>query len=537
MFLELLSEMENCYQTTKKLLNTLKIKYTSKYLKEAVLSHPYYPSLISISDTLDKYHIKSIGVKIKENKLSEIPLPCIVQVEKEEKPFFFILKSIEEETLFYFDDKNKLIKSRKEDFIKIWTGVCLLIETSETSKEVDIEKKLMSNKILNFLKISFLVSLLTWIFFSLFNSNSVESNSSMVYVLTYTGIKIVGITTGIMLLWHEVDRYNPTIQMFCSGNSKKVNCDSVLSSKNSTLFKGTLSLGLLGFSYFLGTFINLVFNGFSLNALSISSVFSLVTVPVIIISAYYQAIVVKQWCKFCIIIQASLLGESLISYLGEFYVKFSFDTIPSLFFFLLTPILGWKLLKPLLKERKQINLLARKYSKIKNNPKVLEALLLKSRKIKTYPTDLGIFINNKSAKYNVIKVCNPYCEPCAKAHPILEELVRKEKISLQILFSVNISDNDIKRKPVSHFLAINEEEGESKIQQALDDWYLQKNKEYDFFAKNYPVNGNLMDQKNKIEAMHIWCEKEKITHTPTIFINGYELPKEYGVKDLRDALL
>jgi uncharacterized membrane protein len=529
--------MENCYQTTKKILSLLKIKHTNKYINDSILSHPDHPSLLSISDTLEKYHIESIGIKIQANKLNEIPLPCIVQVEKGEKPLFFVLKSINDDSISYFDEKNKLIKTRKINFLEIWTGICLLVETSENSKEIDIENKLISRKILNFLKGSILFLLLTWMSLSFFNTNLTTNSSSIAYAIAYAVLKIVGIITGIMLLWFEVDQYNPIIQNFCSGSSKKINCNSVLSSEHSKLFKGALSLGLLGFSYFLGTFTYLIFNSFSSSALSILGLFSFVSIPIILLSIYYQAIVIKQWCKFCVIIQVSLLGEILISYLGDFYTNISYDTMPALFLFLLIPILGWKLLKPLLEERKKINLLTRKYGKIKNNPNVLEALLMKSRKISTSPKGLGISFNKKPAKYNVIKVCSPYCGPCASAHPILEDLVNKGKINLQILFSVSNEENDLKTKPVSHFLAIDEKGNKNTTQHALDNWYLAKNKDYEAFSQKYPMNGELVKQKDKIEAMNSWCEKEKITHTPTIFINGYELPKEYSVKDLQDVLL
>jgi hypothetical protein len=33
-----------------------------------------------------------------------------------------------------------------------------------------------------------------------------------------------------------------------------------------------------------------------------------------------------------------------------------------------------------------------------------------------------------------------------------------------------------------------------------------------------------------------WAEKKQITHTPTIFINGYELPSTYAVEDLKYVL-
>jgi len=34
--------------------------------------------------------------------------------------------------------------------------------------------------------------------------------------------------------------------------------------------------------------------------------------------------------------------------------------------------------------------------------------------------------------------------------------------------------------------------------------------------------------------MKNWCDKEGITHTPTIFINGRQLPKEYSIADIKE---
>lgn len=50
------------------------------------------------------------------------------------------------------------------------------------------------------------------------------------------------------------------------------------------------------------------------------------------------------------------------------------------------------------------------------------------------------------------------------------------------------------------------------------------------------MNGELEKQWDRLEAMSAWCEAEKITATPAIFINGHELPQEYWVEDLLDAL-
>ncbi|PIA79278.1 hypothetical protein BFR04_06805 [Gaetbulibacter sp. 4G1] len=500
------------------------------------MSHPDHPSLLSISDTLEKYQIENLAVNIDADKLSKMPMPCIVQVEVNRQSLFFVLKNIEENRVLYTDDTNKEVITSKEDFLKQWTGVCLLAETTEESREVDIEKKLESKRITNVLGVGIGVLLVSWIIINFLNSEAIANVTTTINIGVYLILKFVGLSVGLMLLWYEVDEYNPTLQSFCSG-SNKINCNAVLKSKQAKLFNGVLSLSLLGFSYFLGSLGYLLINAFSLSSLSVLGILSFTTLPIIFISIYYQALAIKQWCKFCIIIQTVLIAEIVVVFFGEYYkTSIELETIPVLLALLLIPILGWKLLKPLLKQGKETNLYKRGLKKIKNNPDVLEGLLLKSRRIKTPTQDLGISMNNESAKYDIIKVCNPYCGPCARAHPILDDLVDQGKINLQILFTASSSEDRI-GKPVSHFLAIDAKGDKNRTQKALDDWYLTDNKNYEIFSSKYPMNGELNMQSNKIEAMRSWCETENITHTPTIFINGYELPKEYSIEDLKEALL
>ncbi len=360
---------------------------------------------------------------------------------------------------------------------------------------------------------------------------------NIVYSLVYTLLKIGGLLVGVALLWFEVDQYNPKLQAFCSGG-KKVDCHAVLNSKHSRLFNGSLSLGVLGFSYFFATFLYLPLNGFSISSLATLTFFSFITLPVLLISAYYQGAVIRQWCKFCIGIQVILIGEIVLGYAAGFYKNpMVLQTLPILCILLIVPILPWKFVKPLLDKERETNLYKRGFKKVKNNPAVLSSLLAASRKIKTNTGGLGILLKRNTAEYNVIKVCNPYCGPCATAHPYLEELVNKGKINLQILFTASTNNTDNRAKPVRHLLAINDQGSEHKTQQALDYWYSAPKKDYNAFAHKYPMNGELTQQDVKIDAMNAWCKKEKIAYTPTLFINGLELPMEYySAKDLKEIL-
>lgn len=174
-----------------------------------------------------------------------------------------------------------------------------------------------------------------------------------------------------------------------------------------------------------------------------------------------------------------------------------------------------------------------KWMKLCYNPSIFNSLLQNINPVTIDSDDLGILIGDEHASIEIIKVCNPYCWPCAKAHPDLEEIVKKNKdVSVRIIFTSTGDEHDAKTAPVQHLLAIQEKYGRSKVNEALDAWYMSPNKDYITFASKYPMNGELKLQRDKIVAMRKWCDDMKIRANPTVFINGKELPDHYSIKDL-----
>ncbi len=119
---------------------------------------------------------------------------------------------------------------------------------------------------------------------------------------------------------------------------------------------------------------------------------------------------------------------------------------------------------------------------------------------------------------------------------VLEELYNDGNIDLQILFLPGGPD-EVRLKTISHLMGIASKGNTVYTRQALDDWYRSEEKDYAVFAEKYPLNGELSRQGSMIKAMQDWGEAEKITHTPTIFINGYEIPAAYTVEDLKYNLV
>lgn len=152
---------------------------------------------------------------------------------------------------------------------------------------------------------------------------------------------------------------------------------------------------------------------------------------------------------------------------------------------------------------------------------------------------MGINLGNPNATNTLIKVCSPYCGPCAKAHPKIDKLLEEiPNLKVKIIFTTPNQPEQRAYKPVSHLLAIKEQSNsEGNIKLALDDWYLADKKDYEVFATKYPMNGELAQQGYKIELMEKWCKEMDIQFTPTLFINGYQLPSAYNIEDLQYFLL
>ena len=74
------------------------------------------------------------------------------------------------------------------------------------------------------------------------------------------------------------------------------------------------------------------------------------------------------------------------------------------------------------------------------------------------------------------------------------------------------------------------------VRKAMDDWYNADKKDYEAFAAQYPMNGELQLQNKKIEYMSEWCKEIDIQFTPTFFINGYQLPDIYNIGDIKYLL-
>lgn len=418
----------------------------------------------------------------------------------------------------------------KSEFLKEWSGVALLSSAMEVSGEKDFLKNKRQEKLAVWRKIGgyaiLVVILILFVYINFSRVVEIDAVSySLILLLTLGGTCI----TALLLLF-EIDKTNPQLQKFCMGGAK-VNCNAILSSKAAKLFSW-LSWSEVGFYYFTGSFLYILIA--PLDALTILPFLNLLSLPFVFFSLYYQKAVAKQWCSLCLAVQAVLVLEFLVFILNG--IAFQLVSVEGIGYFIiafLLPITGWALVKPLLLNNVGSKRTKRELTRLKYDPVLFESLLSKQKQITSNPEGLGIRLGNPNSTHTIIKVCNPYCGPCAKAHPQIEKIIEENKeVSLQIIFTATNEEGDSRAQPVKHLMAVAESNDSNLIKGALDDWYLPEKKDYQIFSAKYPMNGELEKQGNKLEAMDKWCKETGIEFTPTFFVDGYQLPEVYDITDL-----
>jgi protein-disulfide isomerase len=518
---------ESAEKIVNKWLREMKIPVSKQYIRQQLLSHPDYPSLSSITDLLNELGIENSAIQIEKDQLHEMPVPFLAHLNGGGGEFVII--------------KNRdNLEKQFPDFFKRWNGVSIAAEKSgnwqhkENNEWVKKDHKQL-------IAVTFTLILL----FAFVLLSKIFS----VYWL-HTSLLLVA-TAGIFVSWMIVSRElgidNKIADQVCG---KEANCDSVINSKTIKLPFGIgwSDAGVIYFSFLLLDILIFSFGENNSGLYNLLSILATCAIPVTFLSVYYQWRVIKKWCRLCLITvtllwtQFFVLLPHIISLTKNGFSNISLNNILLSSFLLFITAAAWLCFKPLLKENKKLeneNFAAKRF---KQNTDVFVALLEKQRRIDTTPFNNDLQIGNPEARLQIIVACNPYCGPCAKAHETLNGLVERNDIGLTVRFTIKTDNKEDKKLQAVEYIhqLVNEKETEYK-RQVLHEWYKEMNLEK--FKKNYQTIEQSSKTKinespfcNKVvkvlQEHEKWSNESKIIATPTIFINGYELPKQYNVKDL-----
>jgi uncharacterized membrane protein len=200
--------------TLYKLLRELKIEVSHNYIRQKVTSHPNYPTLLSITETLEDLEIEHAALRVTKDKVAELTAPFLIHTSENKGSFVFV------------KDKTRFVKKNPQAFNK-WGGVVLVAEKASASANSENNAMLQAEK-KSIRKITILTaSVLLFSVLALLNNFSINN-------LLLLAADIAGIFISLLIIQHEMGISNSFTEQLC-GINKQTDCDSVLNSKASKL--------------------------------------------------------------------------------------------------------------------------------------------------------------------------------------------------------------------------------------------------------------------------------------------------------------
>lgn len=500
------------------------VKFDNEEAQIQLLSHPYYPSINSITDLFSHFNVDNIAleVPINQNSFSQLPDTFLAQI-KDENSSDLVVVSKKSNGVFIVYDKKKSKQITLDKFLEIWTGVSLLIE--------EIEKKSVAESI----GINKFKKIFEWGTFMLIYFLFIVSKPN-IFQLIHFSFSLIGIYVSYLIVLHELGLHSKVLDKFCSGQNKKTNCNAVLSSKGAFVF-GLFKLSDVGLVYFLSLTLGwllISLNGFQ--SYSIIILLSSLAIPFTLFSIYYQWLVVKSWCPLCLTVVSLLWLQFGALFLTPFNSQI-FNLIDSSYVFFTISLLlittFWIWLSPLLKKEQQLKKLEIEHLKFKRNFKLFSAALNQQTQLETDILDTNeIVYGYKNAELNILVITNPMCGFCKESHSIVEKILNQDNPDIQVTIRFNVQPNDkdsLGTKIALKLIELYKSKSQEDCLLALSEIYgkIDANTWLQNWGETSDVECITVLEKEKE-----WCTNNKINFTPAIIINGKEFPKEYDRTDL-----
>ncbi|KFE97634.1 vitamin K epoxide reductase family protein [Chryseobacterium luteum] len=498
-------------------------------------SHPDYPSLLAVSDTLRFFKVNNMAFKISNEQIQELPTNFIALVknEKNGEQFSFVQKT---KASLEVDNKNETL----ENFTKNFQNIVLLAEKEEDFKETSSKNYL--------LKYALLAISATLLFITV-------CSYSLSFGKSWGEVSLLLITT-LIGLYFSIETFRQILGLkeglaskFCNV-SHGTSCENVLTSKKWKLFE-KVNLSDISIVFFASqTALLIVFallNQFS-NFLFFASFFLLPIIPISFLSIYYQWKVEKNWCPLCLAIIAVLYLEMFVVY-GNLLYNYklidagAFNSLKvlvsdgrgGLYLLLISVILlftsFWVLIKSIFLKNKELKKQNVENLRFKRNYKLFKSQLLESKKIDFPITNYSIILGNKEADTTIQIITSPFCGHCKEAHKILQSIYSQhhKNSKIQIIFAVN--KNDINLNLYRNLHTIYLEKGDYEFEKEMN--LLFEDKTYaQNFIKNYRSTKQETAIDETLQTQNEFCDIYDFNFTPNIFINGYQYPELYERQEL-----
>ena len=478
-----------------------------------IQSHPDYPSLLSISDTLSFFNIDNIAIRVGISEIETLPnrFIALLNNEKNKEELYFI----ENKGNKYFTTKDKKTTDISViDLKKNWKSIVLLVEKPEI-------KTIKNNQY----KLTLLLPIVC-LFAFLLILIKIESNFASKLFLIFP---IIGILFSVAALKDLFGAKSELINNFCNLTTT-TSCSAIVNSDKWKFF-GYINFSDLAIVFFTSQFfglLTLLITKKSSDFFSIQFILLFSSIPMILLSLYFQKFVENKWCPICLVIISIIIAEILfLIFTVDLIFNFSFQSLSLYGLVSLSTSFIWVNLKKILKENKKL-----KESQLKSNRFIRNYEIFKNNLISKNKSELpfaNITLGNRDSKTIITIITSPFCSYCKEVHEITERILDNYGNNLQIrlIIKVNLDSLDEDKKLFLRSLMhgyLNE--SNENFRNKMNYWYKTKNIK-DWLEQNKSNDLDLLKIDSIYNSQNAFCNNNGYNYTPAIFINSYEYPKLY----------
>lgn len=476
-----------------------------------VRSHPDYPSLLSISDTLSFFNIDNGALKILKSEIDLLPEKFIALLnDNSAEPFLYLVER--KENIYVLSDDNKKLVITKDDLEKKWCNVVLLVE-----KKDDYEYT--RTRPISFILLFILFSLSLIIVYLFANK----------FVLTsYYFLSLTGLLMSVIAL-NDLFGFNSKIINSICRISSHTDCLKVIKSERWKIFKyiNFSDLSIIFFIFQIVGFLSFSVFGHLDYFLETQKIILIFSLPLIIASVYYQKYIEKKWCPICISIILIVLLELTFLFfnLGKTF-SFQFKETFFIFFIFFSICFLWFVLKKVLLRKKALEDFQMKTNRFIRDYDSFKKILISDFKI-TLP-HYSALIGSLTNKTEIAVITNPFCGHCKDVHVLLNKILlsKIKYVNLKIVMNVDLENaGDEDKNFLRVLMNVRFNDGEHEFNNALKSWF--ENGNIDFWFEKYDKIENTMMIDEFYNKQYEWCKINGYYSTPILLINGYKYPKFY----------
>lgn len=503
------------WQTCYKWLSSTGNIVSKQFCKEELSTHPDYPALTAIADFLDIGGMEYHAVQADVSHIDKFNYPVLAHIKEPGRQYVHIVWDV--------DGWN-----RDRNVTQHWSGTCIYPEKASLwhNKENDAYRQNdKENKLRGLLAVFIGIILFTI---------TVTNNPLPAYIL-FGLLSMVGVFVSIIATGTEIGVQNNLVKQVC-GIVQPRGCDKVLKSGYSKVI-ANITTGDIATLYFSTQFTIFLCTSFYPQAFNVVGLLSLTGILVAAWSIYTQAVKIRVWCAICLGIVLVLILQFFISFYIYFFTNFKANIGVEA----ITICIGIGLIisllflqtKKLLKTNHIYKQRLAELKKWKLDGGLFITQWENEHKVDTEVWDKDLVIGNPDAPLKIMVACNPYCNPCAKAHKHLDKILEtyKGKLSVQLRFlCIPAMEHDKKTIAVKTILQKAAElKDTSELQKMITDWF--EIMDYEEWLKIWkPVQYIYVQEQ--LEKHDRWIKNAEIAVTPTFFINGKKLPGRYDLPEL-----